>query len=387
MRITTQTRRPSASRTLTIMLGAVLWASVATQVQALDYIFSDLGTITGPYAGNSAYASQINNLGQVSGYDNLSGLIWNGNTATRLDNLQGLRGYGGSINDSGHIGGTIDLPVEADASIAARWDGSTATALQALGGGTQGYATSANDINNHDQLVGTSWGGSSVRPVRWDDTAVTDIGTLGGSSGTAWGINNAGAIVGESFTPNDDASHATHWNGTTITDLGTLGGSSTAYGINEAGQIVGFSYVDVENTTYSAVKWLSQADAPIDLSSLPGVVNDLAVHINSLGQLVGYSEVGGGIHATLWDGDQVIDLNNFLPADLAAAGWHLDFASGINDHGMIVGYASRGTDPDTAITAAYMLTPTPVPVPAAVWLFGSGLAGLVGVLRRPQSKA
>ena len=33
------------------------------------------------------------------------------------------------------------------------------------------------------------------------------------------------------------------------------------------------------------------------------------------------------------------------------------------------------------------LTITPVPVPAAVWLFGSGLAGLVGVLRRRQSKA
>ncbi|MEQ1680575.1 MAG: VPLPA-CTERM sorting domain-containing protein [Nitrospira sp.] len=31
------------------------------------------------------------------------------------------------------------------------------------------------------------------------------------------------------------------------------------------------------------------------------------------------------------------------------------------------------------------LTITPVPVPAAVWLFGSGLAGLVGVMRRRQS--
>ncbi|MBK8277991.1 MAG: hypothetical protein IPK92_19815 [Nitrospira sp.] len=363
-------------------LAITLLALTGSPAYAQNYVFSDLGTITGPYAGNSAYASQINNLGQVSGYDNLSGLIWNGNTATRLDNLEGLRGYGGSINDSGHVGGYIDLPVEADASIAARWDGSAATPLQALGGATQGYATTANGINNHDQLVGTSWGGSSVRPVRWDGTAVADIGTLGGSSGTAWDINDAAAIVGESNTQNDDASHATHWNGTIITDLGTLGGSSTAYGINEAGQIVGFSYVDVENTTYSAVKWLSQADAPIDLGSLPGVVNDLAVNLNSVGQLVGYSEIGGGIHATLWDGDQVIDLNDFLPAELAAAGWHLDFASGINDHGVIVGYASQGSDPDAAITAAYMLIPTPVPVPAAVWLFGSGLVGLAGLARR-----
>ncbi|TKB92070.1 MAG: VPLPA-CTERM sorting domain-containing protein, partial [Nitrospira sp.] len=33
------------------------------------------------------------------------------------------------------------------------------------------------------------------------------------------------------------------------------------------------------------------------------------------------------------------------------------------------------------------LTITPVPLPAAVWLFGSGLAGLLGVMRRRQSAA
>lgn len=33
------------------------------------------------------------------------------------------------------------------------------------------------------------------------------------------------------------------------------------------------------------------------------------------------------------------------------------------------------------------LTITPVPVPAAVWLFGSGLAGLVGILKRRQTRA
>lgn len=36
----------------------------------------------------------------------------------------------------------------------------------------------------------------------------------------------------------------------------------------------------------------------------------------------------------------------------------------------------------TSITATNMGTPPPIPVPAAVWLFGSGLIGLVGVARR-----
>jgi len=31
------------------------------------------------------------------------------------------------------------------------------------------------------------------------------------------------------------------------------------------------------------------------------------------------------------------------------------------------------------------LTPSAVPIPAAVWLFGSGLLGLVGVMRRRKT--
>ena len=39
---------------------------------------------------------------------------------------------------------------------------------------------------------------------------------------------------------------------------------------------------------------------------------------------------------------------------------------------------------DTSLSSTYslILTPTVVPVPAAVWLFGSGLLGLMGVARR-----
>ena len=37
--------------------------------------------------------------------------------------------------------------------------------------------------------------------------------------------------------------------------------------------------------------------------------------------------------------------------------------------------------------AAGSFTPAPVPVPAAVWLFSSGLAGLIGISRRKKSKS
>lgn len=106
------------------------------------------------------------------------------------------------------------------------------------------------------------------------------------------------------------------------------------------------------------------------------------MNINGLGQIVGISTPDGTNfgHAVLWENGTVLDLNTYLPADLAAQNWLFTGSAGINDHGVIVGLAQNT---ESGAVASFMLTP--VPVPAAVWLFSSGLAGLVGVMRRRQS--
>ncbi len=70
----------------------------------------------------------------------------------------------------------------------------------------------------------------------------------------------------------------------------------------------------------------------------------------------------------------MLDLNNLLSP---GSGWSLQAATGINDLGQIVGYGMINGNQQ-----AFLLTPTTVPVPAAAWLFGSGLLGFIGVGRR-----
>ena len=143
-------------------------------------------------------------------------------------------------------------------------------------------------------------------------------------------------IVGYSLTTGDANTRATLWNGSGPIDLGTLGGTnSKALAINDAGMVVGSS----------------------------GTTNNLTTH------------------ATLWDGTAVIDLNTLLDAGTISDGWVLIHAFDINDYAWIVGSAQNSITGDER---AFVLTPTAVPIPAAIWLFGSGLLGLIGFAGRKK---
>src|SRR4051794_39982739 len=114
----------------------------------------------------------------------------------------------------------------------------TVTGLGALGGD---YArSSANDINDAGQIVGTSYtSAGEEHAALWDGGRTSDLGPLGGAYSAATAINAHGQVVGWASTP-AGYSHAVLWDGGQVTDLGTLGGNvSFALDLNDPGQIVG----------------------------------------------------------------------------------------------------------------------------------------------------
>lgn len=260
-----------------------------------------------------------------------------------------------------------------------RWDGTNnVTELPRL----NGFNGQGADINNSGQIAGFSWADSNFHAVRWDaDNTIHDLPTLGGAFGRATGINDLGYVVGSSFTADDAAQHATLWkpDGSVI-DLDTSGSSSSwAEKINNEGQIVGFT--TNENGLWDMTLWNLDGSAPIDLTASlaadvdTGFDQGHSTLINDAGQVVFDAFNADGSQVSyLWENGSLLDIGTLLPADIS-----LLTVTGINDNGVMYGRAlSNGA------FGGFVLTPTSVPVPGAVWLFGTGLVGIMSRRRFKQ---
>jgi probable HAF family extracellular repeat protein len=138
----------------------------------------------------------------------------------------------------------------------------------------------------------------------------------------------------------------------------------SGYAINASGQVAGVS--TVVGGGYHA--FITRNGHMFDLGTLAGGYSN-GLGINPTGQVVGSSD-GRAFVTDLYG---MNDLNTLLVA--SATGWTLEAATAINDAGQITGYGLLEGQ-----RLAFLLTPEAaiVPVPAAVWLFGSGVIGLLG---------
>ncbi len=154
---------------------------------------------------------------------------------------------------------------------------------------------------------------------------VTDLGALDVCS-NAYGINNIGQVVGESYhyttliNGRTYSSSAFLYTNGTMTNLGTLGGiDSTAYGINDSGQVVGVSDTSASYWTYGDNSRYYPVDGAFIYSNgnMTNLGASQALAINTAGQVVGMTTNN---HAFLENNGTMTDLGTLVGSPSGAAG-------------------------------------------------------------------
>jgi probable HAF family extracellular repeat protein len=249
-----------------------------------------------------------------------------------------------SINVWGHVVGCSGTPVyacnpAANSTGGFLWTGQKGIqALKPLSGTTTTYPVGINDLS---QIAGTSFAsnGATVAVVWSKDGSVRDLGTLNKNcenicySGVV-GISDSGVVAGSSQVSQNGSWDPFVWTDDSgMVNLESVYPLSTPEAINVFGGIAGQS--DVGGYALASL-WRPRTGVE-NLGALPGGDYSLALAINNLFQVVGYSAFPGGddhyFHAFLWTKDVGMqDLGTLAPSPSTSE------AFGINDLGDVVGY-------------------------------------------------
>jgi MYXO-CTERM domain-containing protein len=160
---------------------------------------------------------------------------------------------------------------------------------------------------------------------------VAPVGGLGGSASLAFGLNNAGQMVGYAYTPTNRTNAYLSQNGSTTSlhPADPRAGSSEAHGINESGSVVG--QVSFQNGPTRAAVFTSNG---VQFLGTLGGVNSFGHAINASGQVAGDSDAPSGSRHGF-----VTDANGNLVDIGPLNGGGSSSADAINDLGAVTGYA------------------------------------------------
>ena len=201
----------------------------------------DLGTL----GGNASLANAVGSGGRVVGWARLPDstrhafLSANG-VMQDLGTLGGHTSQAFDINESGTVvGGSWDTGDHTEFPFA--WSPDSGMRLLQLPGSVGGQALAVNDAG---AITGYFVDGVETQPFVWTRDSARVLPSLGGKGAKAYGISPGGRVAGYALTPGvQPYFHAVMWDAAGIHDLGTLaGGHSVAYDLNDAGVVVGFSY-------------------------------------------------------------------------------------------------------------------------------------------------
>ena len=241
-------------------------------------------------------ANAINDSGTIIGttYSNGSPKVTEWTKGQTVNT--GITGYGTSINNAGQIvGGYTTAAGQSNAFV---WDNGSLVNLGTLNGGVW---SSANAINASGQIVGTSLTAAGVFTAFFSNgSGMSSLCPSCPSNSYANSISGGGVAVG-SFVDSDGYLHAAEYGDGSAVDLGTLGGSqSAAYGIDDAGDIVGYSYIANNTATHA---FLYANNVMVDLNDLLPIASGwtitAAYGINSSGEIIGQGTLDGQTYAII----------------------------------------------------------------------------------------
>ena len=389
------------SRTLTSIIGVLLFAALAIAVQLAaqsyqvhgfpHYKLIDLGTFGGPNSGlaTSPVYPVLNNQETVAGLADSSvsspncnapfpivpgdcfqmyGFKWQHGALLKLVPLRGGSNSGAFyINDSGWIvGGSDDGQVDPLTQIPVQlavlyppWGG--VISLGTLGGAFS-YGNAVNDLGQvvggalnetpdpytSDPFVFGLPGATQLRAFLWENGRIRDLRTLGGPDSFAFYINDRGQIAGNSLTDsvvnpttNSPTMAPFLWENGEMKNLGSLGGLfGGVAGLNNNGQVAGNSDLPGDQDTLGFL-WYNGTMTPIP--PLGGTFN-VALSLSEAGAVVGFGAYPGDQNgdAFVWKNGVITDLGRYGNDPCSVA-------SSINNHGQIVGVSTDCFEGERAV--------------------------------------
>jgi probable HAF family extracellular repeat protein len=303
---------------------------------------------------NDVFLDGMNDLGQLVGWyiaEPQRALLYsNGQFQDISSWLGGVHSNATGINDAGQIIGQTVFKIRpyVREPLALLYSNGTLTVVAP---GDQSFAEA---INQSGQVVGlyVDQSGHGMAFLYSNGTSKA-LGTLPGNTDSlAWGINDKGQIVGETYLTGspEQLNQAFLYQNGQMTKLPAPEGTdnSEAMRINDKGQVL----VNWTTATNQQRQYLYNAGTIEQLGTLGGE-NTWGGDLNDIGQVVGYSDTANGDQrAMLYQNGTIRDLNTLL---LSGVGAPLTGASRINDRGQILAYSEN--------EQFYLLNPVTVPEP------------------------
>jgi probable HAF family extracellular repeat protein len=323
---------------MSMMLTTLWLCASAFQSTAQTYTITDLGTLPG---NSVSKASALNDAGEAAGISETPtasiATMFSGGKATSISTLGNSVSLANAINGSGEIAGwnSYDSSPNFDPQAFLYSNGSmkNINSPSLFPSGTEAYG-----INNAGEVVGTGYINSSTfHAFLYSGGKMKDIGPSGAFQASAYAINTAGQIVG-TYSLNSGASGTFLYTNGKMTTLPNPPGSRGGFGaaINDNGEIVGTLYPSEGShaAKFSDGAWT-------DLGNLTGAQGSGATAINTAGQIVGtaifppiYKPFRAGKHVPfISTAGGLVNLNTLIPS---GTGFTLTDAVDINESGQIL---------------------------------------------------